>query len=250
MTATQAAATEVLLCEDRGAVRLLTLNRPQRHNAFDSALTRALVEALAAAGKAPEIRAIVLTGAGKSFSAGADTGEFSALTPAAPEAVAARAELTSRLHAMIRDLPQPVIAAARGHALGGGAGLLSACDLVVASETLNLGYPEIGHGIVPAVVMSALVRQLGSKAAFELVALGKPIDAARALALGLVNRVVPDAQLLPAALEMAADLAKASPQAMAALKGLFYRAAELPFEAAMQAGREVSIAMRGFRKAP
>ena len=169
-----------LLVEDRGAVRILTMNRPEKHNALNTALTQSLVDALRDADTATDVHAVVLTGAGKSFCAGADTTEFSALVPEAPHAVGERAQLTANLHLAFSRMAKPVIAAVRGNALGGGAGLAIACDMAVMSATVRFGYPELKHGIVAAVVMSNLVRQMGRKHAFELLAMAEPIDGARA----------------------------------------------------------------------
>ncbi|MDX3908120.1 MAG: enoyl-CoA hydratase/isomerase family protein [Pigmentiphaga sp.] len=237
-----------LLIENRGAVRILTMNRPEKHNALNTALTQALHDALWQAEADGAVHAVILTGAGKSFCAGADTSEFSSLVPEDPLAVNARADLTTRLHLAFSRLSKPVVAAVRGNALGGGAGLAIACDLAVMAENVRFGYPELKHGIVAAVVMSNLVRQLGRKHAFELLSMGEPIDGARALALGLANRVAPDAQVLDAAVEMAEKLAGWSPVAMGTTKRLFHRVAELTLEEGLAAGRDVNVIMRGFRK--
>src|SRR6185369_6213021 len=118
--------------------------------------------------------------------------EFKDLTPDKQGAVEERAELTMQLHLIFSRMAKPVVTAINGAAMGGGAGLAVAGDLAVMAESAKLGYPETRHGIVAAIVMANLVRQVGRKSAFELVSLGEPIDAARALALGMVNRVVPD----------------------------------------------------------
>lgn len=117
------------------------------------------------------------------------------------------------------------------------------------AENVRFGYPELKHGIVAAVVMSNLVRQLGRKHAFELLAMGEPINGPRALALGLANRVEPDDRVLEAALEVAAKLASWSPIAMGTTKRLFHRVAELTLEEGLAAGRDTNVIMRGFRKA-
>lgn len=238
-----------LLMEDRGAVRILTLNRPEKHNALNTVLTQELLDSLRAADRDPAIHAVVLTGAGKSFCAGADTTEFSALTPEDPQAVTARADLTTALHLVFSQMNTPVISAVRGNALGGGAGLAIACDLAVMSETVRFGYPELKHGIVAAVVMANLVRQVGRKQAFELVALAEPLDGQGAKAMGLCNRVVPDAQVLDTALQMAHTMAGWSPVAMATTKRSFHRAADLALGPALEVGRDANVMMRGFRKA-
>jgi enoyl-CoA hydratase/carnithine racemase len=234
-------AEPVLLTEDRGAVRILTMNRPDKLNALNTALTQALLDALLAADVVAETRAVVLTGAGRAFCAGADLTEAAGL---ASDSASARVDLTTRLMAQLPRLGKPVVSAVRGHALGGGAGLALACDLVIAAPSLKLGYPEVAHGIVPALVLAGLVRQIGPKPAFELVALGRPIGAERALALGLANRVVEEARLIDEAVTLAEQMATVQPTAMRATKQLFYQVMELPFDEAMAAGRDVNLTMR------
>jgi enoyl-CoA hydratase/carnithine racemase len=235
-----------LLAEERGAVWVLTLNRPEKRNALDTALTRALLEALRATDEDEGVRAIVLTGAGPAFCAGADLAEFKGL--ADPKAAEARAELTMSLHLIFSKLVKPVVTAINGSAMGGGAGLALAGDLAVMGEGAKLGYPEAKHGIVAAIVMANLVRQVGRKSAFELVALAEPIGAARALELGMVNRVVPDARLLDEAVALAERLAAMHPPAMAMTKRLFHEVADLPLEAALEKGRDANKRMRAFKK--
>lgn len=240
---------EHLLIEDRGAVRILTMNRPEKHNALNTVLTHELLDSLRAVDRDAGINAVVLTGAGKSFCAGADTTEFSALTPEDPQAVTARADLTTALHLVFSEMNKPVISAVRGYALGGGAGLAIACDMCVMSEAVRYGYPELKHGIVAAVVMANLVRQVGRKQAFELVALAEPLDGAAAKAWGLCNRVVPDDKVLDTALELATKVAGWSPMAMATTKRSFHRVADLGLAQALEVGRDANVMMRGFRKA-
>ncbi len=243
--------TEPLLIEDRpaegGAVRVLTMNRPDKLNALNLALSQGLFDALWAAERDAEVGVIVLTGAGRAYCAGADISEFSSLTPESPHAVAARADLTMTLHLAFSKLSKPVIAAVRGYAMGGGCGLALACDLVVASDTAKFGYPEVKRGIVGAVVTPNLIRQLGRKAAFELLALGEPVDAAKALTLGMINRVVPDTALLDETIAMATRIAAMSRDAMGATKKLFHRVADMSLDQGLQAGRDTNMMMRGFR---
>lgn len=238
----------VLLAEDRGAIRVLTLNRPDKRNALNTALTQALLDALRAADKDEAVGCVLLTGAGQGFCAGADLAEFKDLTPAHQPLVDARAELTMQLHLAFPRLAKPVVTAINGAAMGGGAGLAIAGDLAVMAEGATLGYPETKHGIVAAIVMANLVRQAGRKAAFELVGLGEAVDARRALELGLVNRVVAPADLLPAALQLADKLAAVSRPAMQLTKQLFHEAADLPLDAALARGRDANKRMRAFRK--
>lgn len=233
---------------DVGAVRVLTLNRPEKRNALNTALTQALLDALRAADADDAVGCVVLTGAGQGFCAGADLAEFKDLTPDQQHLVDARAELTMQLHLAFPKLAKPVVTAINGAAMGGGAGLAIAGDMAVMAEGATLGYPETKHGIVAAIAMANLVRQIGRKAAFELVALGEPVDAQRALALGLVNRVVPPARVLDEAVALAQKLAAVSRPAMALTKQLFHAAADLPLADALERGREANKRMRSFRK--
>lgn len=238
----------VLLVEDRGAVRVLTLNRPEKRNALNTELTQALLDALRTADAVEAVGSVVLAGAGAGFCAGADISEFADLTPDQLSKVEARAELTMQLHLAVPTMAKPVITAVHGAALGGGAGLAIAGDLAVMAEGAALGYPETRHGIVAAIVMANLVRQAGRKAAFELVALGEPVGAQRALALGLVNRVVPRAQLMDEALALADKLAALGRPAMQLTKRLFHETADLPLAQALERGREANKRMRAFRR--
>ena len=237
-----------LLIEDRGAVRILTMNRPEKRNALNTALTRALLDGLRAADAADSVRCVVLTGAGPGFCAGADLSEFKDLTPEHAHRVEERAELTMQLHLAFSKMAKPVVTAINGAAMGGGAGLAVAGDLAVMAEGAKLGYPETRHGIVAAIVMANLVRQVGRKAAFELVSLGEPIDAKRALSLGMINVVEKDQELLGSALSLAEKLSKVDSQALKATKQLFHEVADLPLEEALKRGRAANQRMRGFKK--
>jgi len=237
----------MVLIEDRDAVRILWMNRPDKLNALDTALTQALHDALLAADEAEGIRAIVLAGKGRGFCAGADLEEFKDLTPERQHLVLRRADLTCRTQAMMQRLGKPIVSAVQGPAVGGGAGLAIGCDMMVAATDLKFGYPELKHSIVPALVMTGLQRALGRKAAFEMISLGRLIGAEEARALGLANRVVPPEDVIGEALAIARQWADANPLAMGAAKSLFYRVADLPYEAAMAAGKDVNALMRGFR---
>jgi len=233
-----------LLIENRGAVRILTMNRPEKRNALNAELAQGLLDAIRNADKDDAVGAIVLTGAGQAFCAGADLAEFKQMQD--PQAQLERAELTMQLHLAFPRIRVPVLTAINGAAMGGGAGLALAGDLAVMAEGAKLGYPETRHGIVAAIVMANLVRQAGRKAAFELVSLGEPVDAARALSLGLVNKVLPGELLLEAAFEIAEKLAAVRRPAMAETKRLFHEVADLPLEAALQRAREANVRMRRF----
>lgn len=243
----EATQSPMLMVEDRAAVRIVILNRPDKLNALDTELTQALHDAMEAADRDAGVRAIVLTGAGRAFCAGADLSEFKHLTPANQDLVEKRADLTCRTQAMFQKLSKPVVSAVRGAALGGGAGLAIGCDMMVAGSDLKFGYPELKHSMVPALVMTGLQRSLGRKAAFEMISLGRLISAEEALRLGLANRVVEPDQVVEEAVAIAGQWAAANPRAMAAVKSLYYQVADLPYDEAMTAGRDVNARMRAFR---
>jgi enoyl-CoA hydratase/carnithine racemase len=238
--------SDELLIENRGPVRVLRMNRPDKRNALNHALTRALLDALQEADRDDGVRSLVLTGNGPAFCAGADLGEFRHLTAEHAEQVQQRAALTTELHACFPRIGKPVISAINGPAMGGGAGLAIACDLALAAHSARIGYPEVKHGIVAAIVLPNLTRQVGRKAAFELVATGEPVSAERALALGMVNAVHADHALMEAALALAARLAAVSPAAMATTKRVFHRVADLALAPGLEVGREANREMRGF----
>ena len=215
--------TVPLRSELAGGVLTLTLDRPEKRNALSSGLVEALHAALERADLDAEVRVLVLRGAGKDFCAGADLDELLAsadLTLAENEATALR---LGALFGRMRALPKPVLTMVHGRALAGGAGLVTACDIAVAGAGAQLGYPEIQRGFVPAMVMTLLRRAAGEKAALDLVLTGRVLGAEEARAVGLVSRVVPDAELDREATALAGALAAASSSALALTKQLFYQ---------------------------
>lgn len=245
-----ASAQDVLLTEDRGPVRIIRLNRPDKMNALNTPLTQALLDALLAADADSTVRALVLCGAGRAFCAGADVAEFKELTPDQQDRVVARADLTCRTQSVMQKLSKPVVAAVHGVAMGGGAGLAIGADMVVAAaEGVRFGYPELKHSIVPALVMTGLVHNLGRKAAFELISLGRILNGQEMIDLGIANRLAPVAEVEAQAVAIAEQWAAADRRAMAAAKSLFYRVADLPYDTAMAVGKDVNTLMRSFREA-
>jgi len=238
--------TDLLSTRTEGRVRILTLNRPDKLNALNTELTAGLIDALNEADTDGEIAAIVLAGAGRAFCAGADLKEFSSLTAANPELVRHRAHLTYTLQSMLPGLRKPIVVAAQGAAVGGGAGLVAGADIAIAADDLKFGYPELQHGIVAALVMTGLTRAVGRKKAFEILALRRLLSAHEALGCGAINRIVSAADLLPAAIECAQRIAEVDPVAMATTKELFYRVAETPYAEAMRIGRDTNTIMRSF----
>lgn len=239
----------VLVTEDHGSVRLLRMNRPDKLNALNTELTQALVDGLCAADADDAVRAVVLTAAGRAFCAGADLAEFSELTPANQDAVIRRAELTTRVQTLPQQLSKPIVSVVHGAAVGGGAGLALGCDMMVVADDVSFGYPELRHSLVPAIVMTGLQRHFGRKMAFELVSTGRLLGADELVDLGIANRATEPGDAVKVGIDVATQWASVNPRAISATKSLFYRVAELPFDEAMQAGRDVNTIMRGFREA-
>jgi enoyl-CoA hydratase len=227
----------VVLVEDRQAVRIITVNRPDKLNALNRQTLEALDQAFSEATAATEVRVVVLTGAGpKAFVAGADIAEMADLP-----AIQGRdfALVGQQLMRRIERMPKPVIAAVNGFALGGGLELAMACHLRVAADSARIGQPEINLGLIPGFGgTQRLLRLTGRAAALELCLLGEPIDAARALQLGLVNRVVPADQLHDQVMQLADKLANAAP---IALRGIL-DAVVIGGECAMEEGLQFETA--------
>jgi len=211
----------VIAREDRAeGLRIIRLDRAEKRNAMNGAMVQALLDALAEAGADAAVRAIVLAGKGPGFSAGADLAEMQAL---AGEARAARSALTVALMEAPPLVPKPVIAAVQGAAMGAGASLALACDGLVMAEDARLAWPEAKHAMLPRLVAPVLLRHLGPKAAFDLLATGRSVSAAEALALHLATRIVPEAELLDTACDLARAAALLPPGAMAELKRMVHR---------------------------
>ncbi len=205
-----------LLIEDKDAVRTISVNRPDKLNALNQATIGELQDAFAAARSDPGVRVVVLTGSGaKAFVAGADISEFAHATP-----VQARdfSEAGQRMMRSVETLGKPVLARVNGFALGGGMELAMCCHLRIAADTAKLGTPEINLGILPGFGgTQRLTRLCGRAVALELCLLGAPIGAQRALELGIVNRVVPVADLDAEVAKVATQLARAAPHALRAI---------------------------------
>lgn len=196
-------------------MRILTLNRPEKRNALSIALMGQLEQAIHDAGADARCRSILLAGNGPVFCAGLD------LIEAAEPAHSQRSSRAlAGVYAALCASPLVTIAAAQGAAMGGGVGLLAACDLVVAAGDLRIGFPEVRRGLVAALVTALLSRQLPQRKLRELVLLGQTIAAADALALGLVNRVVVGERMLEEARDMAAQVALGAPRAIERTKRL------------------------------
>jgi methylglutaconyl-CoA hydratase len=227
-----------------GGVLTLTLDRPDKRNALDTPTLDALHAALERADLDAEVRVVAIRGAGKDFCAGADLEELLASAGHTPEQNERAALHMGGLFVAIRALPKPVVAVVHGRALAGGAGLATACDLVVATASAQFGYPEIQRGFVPAMVMTLLRRLTGEKLAFDLAATGRILTATEALGAGLVSRVIPDADFDAEVAKLLAALSATSPSALALTKRQFYQLDGMPFEEGIALGAQVNALAR------
>jgi methylglutaconyl-CoA hydratase len=227
-----------------GGVLTLTLNRPDKRNALNSAVIEALHQALEAADLDADVRVVVLAGAGKDFCAGADLEELLASADASPEANEAAALRLGTLFGRMRQLPKPVVAVVRGRALAGGAGLMTACDIVLAGSGAQVGYPEVLRGFVPAMVTTMLRRLVGEKTALDLLLTGRLLSAAEAHASGLVSRVIPDGDLEREAAGLTRALASTPASALALTKQLFYQLDGQSFDQGIALGARVNALAR------
>jgi methylglutaconyl-CoA hydratase len=225
-------STRFISRDDRGPISVLTLDRPLQRNALSRALLAQLRDGIDKVKVDEKIRAVVLTGAGVAFCTGMDLKEAAAMDAAADAEVQTIAtleefaDLLQRLHA----LPKPTVAAVNGDALAGGAGLMMACDLAIAAETARIGYPEVKRGLVAAIIMHDLTRQVGDRRARELLLGGEPISSKVAHDWGLVNRVTPNDVCLHEAIVVAEELAQSGPKALALTKRLLDEAAGRPHD--------------------
>ena len=229
---------ETLLSEVADGVATVTLNRPEARNALNRPMIQELGDALAALDADPAARAIVLRGAGeRAFCAGADLKGMFREAPIleAREQYAGLARILEGIPAM----RTPVIAQVQGYALAGGCGLAVACDLVVAAEDAVFGLPEIKLGLLPLMVLAPILRTATPKRALQMVLTGAEVPAREALAMGLVSRVVPRAELAATAAGLARTLAGLSPATVAIAKEAFYTALEMEHGAALRYLRDL-----------
>jgi methylglutaconyl-CoA hydratase len=223
---------ELLTLEREGTVATLTLNRPELHNAFNALLIAELREACEALRGEAGLRALVLRGAGPSFCAGADLAWMRESLAYSREENLADAARLDAMFAALNSLPIPVVGRVHGAALGGGAGLVACCDLVVAAEDAVLGFTEARLGLLPAVISRYVVPKIGAGHARALFVSARRFRAPHALAIGLVHEVVPAAELDAAVERTVAELLKVGPRAAAACKALVAAVGELPADAA------------------
>jgi methylglutaconyl-CoA hydratase len=238
-------AYERILVDHAGGIATLTLNRPHKRNALDARTITELKRALRECDRSTAVRVIVLRGNGPDFCAGADLAELERIaTTADPLVNVADADSLGELFILMRRVGQPIIAAVHGNAIAGGAGLATACDLIVAAESSRFGYPEVHLGFVPAMVTALLRRAVGEKRIFELITLGERFGAQQAMEWGLVARVLPDASFAEDSRAFALELAARSDSAIRLCKRLLYGIDGMPFTEAIARGAEVNAIAR------
>ena len=227
-----------------GAIARLTLNRPEKKNALNDALIASLKENLRRGSEDERVRVIVVSGAGTDFCSGADLSALQKISQASVDENVDDARSLLELFLLIRQIPVPVIAAVTGRALAGGAGLASACDLVIASASARFGYPEVKIGFVPAMVTAILRRNVSEKRAFELLTRGAEISARQAQEFGLVNEVFADESFAAEVQSYVSEFEKLSRSAVSLTKTLLYQMDGLSFSAALQTGADVNVIAR------
>ncbi len=222
----------------------VTLDRPEKRNALSAAMIGGLADAIARAEIEAEVHLVAIRGAGQDFCAGADLAELLASVDNDLDQNERDALRLGEVFLAMRRLPKPVVAVVHGRALAGGAGLASACDIVLAGRSAKFGYPEIQRGFVPAMVMTMLRRSVGEKRAFELVATGRIVDADEALALGLVSRIIDDDTLEREASAFLRHMADRSATAFALTKQLFTELDDRSFGEGILLGARVNAMSR------
>jgi len=227
-----------------GGVLTATLHRPDKRNAIDTAMIDALLATLERADLDAEVRVVAVRGAGRDFCAGMDLNELLASAEHTVEQNRQAALHFGGIFVRMRQIPKPVVALVQGRALAGGCGLATGCDLVLAAESAQFGYPEVQRGFVPAIVMTLLRRAVGEKVAFDLAATGRLLDATEAAAVGLVSRVYEDADFEEQAGDVLRALAGSSASALALTKQQFYQLDGMTFEDGIRLGADVNAVSR------
>jgi methylglutaconyl-CoA hydratase len=225
-------------------VGCIGLARPERQNVIDRAMAESLFTALQTLESDNSVRIVHLTGDGDDFSAGMDLQAMGRLLDEPSEAQREDAEALGRVYLAARSLMKPVVCSVRGRALGAGAGLALACDLTLAHQDAEFGFPEVRMGFVPAMVMTMLRRTVGEKRAADLVLSGRVINAEEAGTIGLVSRVLPAASFDADVEAVLLGLSRSSATALALTKWLLYKLDALSFEDGIAAGIVTNIEAR------
>lgn len=233
-----------IVLQASAGVLTATLNRPDKRNAIDTTMIEALLAMLEQADLESGVRVVAIRGAGRDFCAGMDLNELLASAEHTLDQNRQSALHFAQIFVRMRKLPKPIVALVHGRALAGGCGLATACDLVLAAESAQFGYPEVQRGFVPAIVMTMLRRAVGEKLAFDLATTGRLLDGTEAAAAGLASRVYEDADFEEQASEVLRVLAEASPSALAFTKQQFYQLDGLTFDDGLRLGADVNAVSR------
>ncbi|HET9387865.1 MAG TPA: enoyl-CoA hydratase/isomerase family protein [Gemmatimonadales bacterium] len=236
--------SERVIVQVAGGVLTATLNRPDKRNAIDTEMIDALLAVLERADLDAAVRVVAVRGAGRDFCAGMDLNELLASADHSLDQNRTAALHFAEIFVRMRRLPKPVVAVVQGRALAGGCGVATACDLILAAESAQFGYPEVQRGFVPAIVMTMLRRAVGEKIAFDLAATGRLLDGTEAAAVGLVSRVYEDADFEEQAGEVLRVLAESSASALAFTKQQFYQLDGLSFTEGLRLGADVNAVSR------
>jgi methylglutaconyl-CoA hydratase len=235
---------QYLFLSHTGQVATVTLNRPDVHNAFNAELIVELTECFTQLADDASVRAVVLTGAGRSFCAGGDVNWMRASLDLSRDENMADAERLAAMFDSINSLPKPVIGRVNGAAVGGGGGLVACCDVAISSEKATFGFSEVKLGIVPGVIARYVVPKIGISHARALFVLGRRFDAAHAQRTGLVHEVVPAEQLDVAVEQAVAEVLTSGPQAIGRAKRLVEAVATLPHDETLRCTVEAIAAAR------
>jgi methylglutaconyl-CoA hydratase len=233
-----------VLHANEASITTITLNRPEKRNALNNEVIAGLTQALREAEGDERTKAIIITGSGKDFCAGADLSALEKISQASVAENMADARSLMELFLLIRKIRVPVIAAVKGRALAGGYGLASACDIVLASTNARFGYPEVKIGFVPAMVMAILRRNVSEKRAFELITRGAEIGAEEAKQFGLVNQVFADEDFEAEVNAYVREFEKMSRSAIALTKTLLCQMDGMSFGAALETGDDTNVIAR------
>jgi len=226
-------ADDTVLVAVEDAVATVTLNRPEVHNAFDDAVIARLTDALSDVGARDGVRVVVLAGKGKSFCAGADLAHMKKAADFSEAENIADAQALAHLLMVLGGLPKPTVALVQGPAYGGGVGLVSVCDIAIASERASFALTEVRLGLIPAVISPFVVRAIGESQSRRLMLTGERFDANEALRIGLVHEVVPGEALETRGAEVVAMLLQCSPDAHRRAKALIDAVAGRPVDEAL-----------------
>jgi methylglutaconyl-CoA hydratase len=238
------ALVPLITSHTQNGVARITLNRPEKRNALNAEMITSFHNALDHAGKDPDVRVVLILGAGKDFCAGMDLIALDRGNQASSLEHLATARQIANLLLAIRKHPRPVVAAVHGRALGGGAGIATACDLTLMSSNSWIGYPEVKIGFVPAIVAALLRRSVTEKRMFELLATGDSIHANEALEIGLANRVFYETDFEASVEAYVQGLVEKSASALTLTKALLYQTDGMTLEKAIEAGVQMNALSR------